>query len=90
MASFIAKKVARKTAAGQLSGMEPVDPHYEVRGASRDGSCRPPRCKLTTSLAQTYVDNRGRTKSRKRKMPAGLSKRDERILVSRERASREP
>ncbi|ORY56819.1 hypothetical protein BCR35DRAFT_296166 [Leucosporidium creatinivorum] len=31
---------------------------------------------------ETYVDQRGRTKSRKRKMPAGLSKRDERILRS--------
>ncbi|KAM0751636.1 hypothetical protein T439DRAFT_324827 [Meredithblackwellia eburnea MCA 4105] len=31
---------------------------------------------------ETYIDNKGRTRSRRRKMPKGLSKRDERILRS--------
>ncbi|KAK4699605.1 hypothetical protein P7C70_g6652, partial [Phenoliferia sp. Uapishka_3] len=30
---------------------------------------------------ETFVDNRGKTRSRKRAMPVGLSKRDERILL---------
>jgi len=85
--SFVAKKLGMGYAqkAAQQAVPPPADPHYEVStdfchlAAPLGASNLSPDVRL---LLQTYTDSQGRTKQRKRAIPAGLSKRDQRILRS--------